>query len=635
MATMETTGDAFHSLRHSPPSSSSSSSGPNSLHPGSNTTTDNIISNDTFVLDRHQFLHNQNMDLVASLIPTLLYLSFILVVGTAGNSVVLAVYCRRFRPSVTRTYIVAISICGLLTTTLSVPAELLEIRYYFTFTDAWSCKLTRSVKSFFSFLAACILVAVALERHSKICGPYFRRLLSLRVRWSLLGCVLYSALITLPYTVIAGPRTVTFPGVNFSGFRCSVEDDYVNTIVHVMHNFCAGMTFIMCFVIILVSYVRIARRIWQHQQRTAPAKRTSQTSRQLRQAEDRNRKPSIRVQLFNSAINDKIKLDGGRGERSKTLMINDDDDQPSDAVPTPHPAQQEPEESSVAAPHTLTVLKSDSVSDDYSSLQPVAISVGTSTDRNRENGLSASEVNDNEIFASDTDNGNSMLEIENGISLSEKDNEASVAENETENMEEKGGEEKEGEKRRTNEEKAEEEEEDGETKEEKKRVSEEERDKTPTLPQTAHTSAQTPRRESHTVQGESNPRRSKTSTCTGTQQAKRTSKQDSSRSRYKPPSTRRIPTKTTFTLFVLTIMSVFINYFPYMLMTSLSKWEDRLSAAMGKNGYHVLLRSYFIHTIFNPLVLFFCSAPFRHECRRLFSVIGSKRAGHRHTTLRK
>ena len=77
----------------------------------------------------------------------------------------------RFPSSATRTFILAMSVCDLLTNALSLPADVVEVRYHNTFLHGWACKLSRTVKSFLGFLSACVLVAVAIDRCYRICSP--------------------------------------------------------------------------------------------------------------------------------------------------------------------------------------------------------------------------------------------------------------------------------------------------------------------------------------------------------------------------------------------------------------------------------------------------------------------------------
>ncbi|XP_076472866.1 uncharacterized protein LOC143302194 [Babylonia areolata] len=531
--------------------------------PGTDSNSADEDTNSTQLLDVQDFLHQQNLDFISSVTPTLVFLVVVLVVGTAGNSVVLAVYCRRFRPSVTRTYIVAISICGLLTTTLSVPAELLEIRYYFTFTDAWSCKLSRSVKSFFSFLAACILVAVALERHGKICGPYFRRLLSLRVRWSLLGCVLYSALITLPYTVIAGPRTVTFPGVNVSGFRCSTGDDYDSSYFYVTYIVITGLTFLVCLIIITVSYVRIAWRLWQHQRHRGRGKSIQPTPHRTRRT---NEVPVIQLRVHTE--------DGGSDNRNGLTQLNSDEALPErsavmvreEHLPAHRPSPEPHGQNETIGPttHTLSVPGGvqqqvpDNLSSSHTSLQPIQLSTAASTDTVNEtkNETHVSESEDESVMPAG-------IPDETSADPQKKIRRSSPAALRLQAV---------------------------------TRWAAARRGRCPQEPNNTTASMEHPK--------ENRVRRKKTKKTTATMPRS-------------PSSVRKIPTRTTFVMFLLTAVCVLVNYLPYQVVASLHAREEWLEREIGKNTYHVCFRSYFLHSVLSPLLLCFCSAGFQRECRRL------------------
>ena len=111
--------------------------------------------------------------------------------------------------------------------------------------------------------------------------------------------------------------------------------------------------------------------------------------------------------------------------------------------------------------------------------------------------------------------------------------------------------------------------------------------------------------------------------CLGERETAKESKSSAEKKNRRPAkvrgSVRKIPTRTTFMMFVLTAVFI-VNYLPYLIIVSLRAALDMelLVDTLGLNVYHIAIRSYFINSAANPLVYSFCSARFRLEFQRFF-----------------
>nr|KAG5698596.1 hypothetical protein BaRGS_027107 [Batillaria attramentaria] len=84
---------------------------------------------------------------------------------------------------------------------------------------------------------------------------------------------------------------------------------------------------------------------------------------------------------------------------------------------------------------------------------------------------------------------------------------------------------------------------------------------------------------------------------------------------------KKIPTSTTFMMFVLTAFFI-INYLPHIIIITARAAVDDVGKGLtgfGLNAYNIGLRSYFINCAVNSIVYGFCNARFRQECRRFCS----------------
>ena len=109
-------------------------------------------------------------------LPVVLYLSLISVVGFVGNSVVLLVYWRRFKPCATRAFVLAMALCDMITNTLALPLQIVTVRYAYDIDSYWLCRSFFATSTLSTQASGCLLAAVAVDRYRRICRPFMKQL---------------------------------------------------------------------------------------------------------------------------------------------------------------------------------------------------------------------------------------------------------------------------------------------------------------------------------------------------------------------------------------------------------------------------------------------------------------------------
>ena len=218
--------------------------------------------------DVEDFLDAKNLEFLTSLTPTVTFLVVLATVGVVGNSLVLLVYFKRFKPSVTRTYILAMSLVDLTTNICCLPTELpnyiVQYSYY-----SWACKVSTTVLGSLALGSGFILVAVAVDRRRHICQRQSRTLESARkARTAVLACVLVSVLMNSPRVYFAHSHTVHFSGTNITGVVC-VDLDHSQSVFALVYGVVLNVAFWVGLVVMVVCYVTIARHLRQHKTRRA------------------------------------------------------------------------------------------------------------------------------------------------------------------------------------------------------------------------------------------------------------------------------------------------------------------------------------------------------------------------------
>ncbi|KAL8623705.1 hypothetical protein ACOMHN_004770 [Nucella lapillus] len=212
-------------------------------------------------------VHESNMAFVAKLGLTLGYLVLLMVSGLVGNTLVFLVYYKRFKPSVTRVYILAMSVVDLLNNCLALPSDIYEIRFHYDFDDDPGCKFFGFITRFLNLSSAIILIAIALDRRRMICQSTRKPRTVRHVYVELAGLGTFTACYAIPYGVLRGLQAIPLPDSDLNGTTCSIDDQYVGSIFFIIYNASTGLTFIISVSIMSVCYVLIGRHLWQHKKR--------------------------------------------------------------------------------------------------------------------------------------------------------------------------------------------------------------------------------------------------------------------------------------------------------------------------------------------------------------------------------
>ena len=215
------------------------------------------------------FLESQDLSYLSSAWPTVIYLSVLMAAGVAGNSLVLLVYRRKVKSGVTRFYILAMAVCDLATNCFSLPMEMLDIHFQYTFWSNWACKVAWTLVCFLVLLTGFLLLAVAVDRQRVVCRQLqHARLASSREYKAVALCVAFSLILSSPMFWLKGTQEVHFPDSNVTGVRCSyVGHPTFMTVFYVIQN----LTFVVVFAVMCVSYGRIIRHVWVHNKRRRAA----------------------------------------------------------------------------------------------------------------------------------------------------------------------------------------------------------------------------------------------------------------------------------------------------------------------------------------------------------------------------
>ncbi|KAH9523302.1 hypothetical protein Btru_066339 [Bulinus truncatus] len=209
-------------------------------------------------------LEQINNQTAITLLPAMLVLGVLMIVGITGNSLVVYVFCFKMKSGTQNILIVYLAVFDLLSCTLSIPNEITDMRYFYTFPSEAACKIMRFVNTFCAIGSIMTLIVIAVDRFRKICRPFKRQMYTRHVKLSLIPVLALALVFSLPAFVMYGLRATetTIPGL--VGYDCSTPNAIGNTLFPLLYNLLLFACFIILSVTLCVLYVCILRETNRH-----------------------------------------------------------------------------------------------------------------------------------------------------------------------------------------------------------------------------------------------------------------------------------------------------------------------------------------------------------------------------------
>ena len=149
-------------------------------------------------------LDDVNRVLTLRLLGGIIFLSSLIVIGLFGNVHVLYVYCRKYKKSNYRIYVLWLAILDILNCTITAP---LVIFYLFTpvvYPNDIFCKIFRFMLYFFAMCSTSALVVIAVDRCRKVLKPLKRQITTTQAKKLCVLCLLVALVLSWPAIVLFG-----------------------------------------------------------------------------------------------------------------------------------------------------------------------------------------------------------------------------------------------------------------------------------------------------------------------------------------------------------------------------------------------------------------------------------------------
>ena len=206
--------------------------------------------------EKQKILEDLNYQRMLAHIPAMVMVSFLMLIGLVGNSLVVYVYKRRFKKTSSNYFILTMAVFDLLACLIGMPTELYDLSNPYTFYSTVSCKLLRGCQAFTVYGSAVVLVEIAFDRFFKICRPLLRVSLW-RIKMLCVFSVVMAVLLSILPLIIYGIKITDTPDPRVKGYDCSIAEEYRDSLLKkIFHAILGALVSVILFILMLL-YIRI------------------------------------------------------------------------------------------------------------------------------------------------------------------------------------------------------------------------------------------------------------------------------------------------------------------------------------------------------------------------------------------
>ncbi|XP_062567258.1 cholecystokinin receptor type A-like [Saccostrea cucullata] len=227
------------------------------------------------------------------LLPSLVYVSILLLVGIPGNLMVVYVYSLQWPgcASTSRVFILALGCYDLLNCLSSLTTEIVLLSRFLDFDFPVWCKLSRFVTASINSGSTFILVAIATDRFLRICRIHKDPISVDLARNLVIISIFFAAMTSWPALLLYGTFTVTFPLKQFiyiRGKTCLISDSMTETIYPLIFVIFLLSSHFMVDLVLIILYSFVGQAVFR-QQKFQKSVKTKSVAGKVPKAENENK----------------------------------------------------------------------------------------------------------------------------------------------------------------------------------------------------------------------------------------------------------------------------------------------------------------------------------------------------------
>ncbi|XP_045181064.2 rhodopsin, GQ-coupled-like [Mercenaria mercenaria] len=209
-------------------------------------------------------IEDLNDVLVQLHIPTIVFIAILMVVGVFGNMLVLYIYTTKYHPSTYRSFILWLGWIDLIACSVGMPLLIVSMLYPYMFPSEEACKTLRFLHVFFVVSSAFIVIAIAIERHRRICNPFSVEMTPNKIKLMCLVASILGCLVAIPAIFVYGDAVVDTGVHNITGTECFIDPEFKNSNLPKGYFIFQLLLSVVSMVVMGIFYFRIGTRIIYH-----------------------------------------------------------------------------------------------------------------------------------------------------------------------------------------------------------------------------------------------------------------------------------------------------------------------------------------------------------------------------------
>ena len=217
-------------------------------------------------------LAEHNYQKFVLLIPIVVYVSILMAIGLFGNVLVCVYYGCKTRSSTSSFFIVSLAVFDLMVCSITMPNEIVDLRYMFVFNNISACKIPRFINHIAANGSATVLLVIAFDRYRRMCRPLRPQLEIKHAKIAILCSIIFSLFLSWPAAIFYMPVAVQLrnnynDSVLLNGSVCTTTRDDEYKLYLWAFNILQFVIFVIATLILCVLYSLVGRSIYRYKKR--------------------------------------------------------------------------------------------------------------------------------------------------------------------------------------------------------------------------------------------------------------------------------------------------------------------------------------------------------------------------------
>ncbi|KAK6180452.1 hypothetical protein SNE40_012604 [Patella caerulea] len=196
-------------------------------------------------------------------LPAIIFVSILGLIGFVGNTLVLIVYYKLFKPKASRSFILCVAFFDLATNVIAIPNEIIELSFRYSFPTEGLCVFINFMRNSTAYGSTLSLALICIERYNKICRPLKRQIETRTARKLVIACVTSTIILGIPTIFQFKVNVVETDHFGILGRVCEPSGDLKDSILPFIHSFVQLISCILFETLFIVLYSLIGFTIYK------------------------------------------------------------------------------------------------------------------------------------------------------------------------------------------------------------------------------------------------------------------------------------------------------------------------------------------------------------------------------------